>query len=577
MNKKLFISILVAIGVILSGLIWYKSSSNDYETVQVLKETLKSQTTLVGTVKANKDLDLGFEVTGKVMNVNVTENQTVEAGEVLIELNKKDLLALRSQSYANLNEARSLVKQQEQQVQLEQAKLDDLKSGGSNEEIKVAESAVDLRKQELEKTQNLLEEGRIDIEQNTENVLKESQVILENSLNQALSNLYTLTDLQFEVYPREDSDGILTGFHKARAVEKLVGLTGGERFRNNIISEAKGGLVEDFRASTYSSLEEVTELAAQLKDGIRDINSAYIFFTLDDSVPAETVALINSEKMEVASEITKLNNLEEKLIRVVRENQVNLVNLQSNLSIAEKSLAQAMADLTRIRTGADSNDLRVQEIALEQAKALVESRQARVQYENGRIAAINADLEKRQIISPIQGTVVDLGISEGEIVGASENVVTIQAENDLLIEVDAPERYVSFLQNEQTVEVELDAFAGEILTGEIVKVSKESSLIDNVPIFKIDIKLDPAGLNVRSGMTGDVVMTLEETEEVTAVPALVIQEDDGGKYVNVMVEDKPMTIEKRRIVTGITGNNGLVEIRQGLKVGEEVLVNQQND
>jgi RND family efflux transporter MFP subunit len=577
MNKKLLLSVLVAIGIIGSGLIWYGANSNDFETIEVGQETLKNQTTLVGTVKANKDLDLGFEVTGKVSEVRFTENQEVKAGDVLIELNKKDLYALRSQAYATLNEAKSSLKQQEQQVQLEQAKLEDLKSGGSSEEIKVAESIVNLKKQELKKAQDLLDEGVVLNSQNTENILNEARVTLENALNQALSNLYTLTDIQFEVYPQETNDSILVGFHKAKAAQQLVGISDAARFRNNILSESRGGMVDAFKNARYENIDEALLLSSDLKIGVREISNAYLFFTINDEVSEATIDLINAQKTIVANEISKLNSLEERLSGSIRTNQNNLINLQSNLSIAEKSLEQAEADLRRVKTGADTNDIQLQEIALEQAKSLVESRRARVQYENGRIAGINADIEKRTIISPIDGTIIDLGISEGEIVGLSQNVVTVQAENDLLIEVDAPERYVSFLENGQKVEVQLDAFPETKLEGEVVKVRKESSLIDNVPVFKIDIKLETKGLNVRSGMTGDVIMTLEEVVDAVSVPALVIQKDETGEYVNVILERKLITIEKRYIKTGTIGNNGLVEVIEGLKVGDEVLVNQQDD
>jgi multidrug efflux pump subunit AcrA (membrane-fusion protein) len=78
-------------------------------------------------------------------------------------------------------------------------------------------------------------------------------------------------------------------------------------------------------------------------------------------------------------------------------------------------------------------------------------------------------------------------------------------------------------------------------------------------------------------MTGDVIMTLEEVVDAVSVPALVIQKDETGEYVNVILERKLITIEKRYIKTGTIGNNGLVEVIEGLKVGDEVLVNQQDD
>ena len=112
MSKKLITSIVISLAVIGSGVFFYMGSGSGYETFIVERGDLVNRTTLVGTVKANRDLDLGFEVTGRVADVLVNENQTVNAGDVLIELNKNDLFAQRTQAIANLNEARSSLEQQ---------------------------------------------------------------------------------------------------------------------------------------------------------------------------------------------------------------------------------------------------------------------------------------------------------------------------------------------------------------------------------------------------------------------------------------------------------------------------------
>lgn len=577
MSKKLIISIIATTTIIASGLIWYQSLGNGFETYEVSLENIENKTTLVGTVKANQDLDLGFEVSGKISKVNFTENQQVSAGDLIIELNKSDLLAQRVQAFANLKEAQSSLKQQEQQVLLEEAKLEDLKSGGSNSEILVAERNVDLRQEELNRSKTELEQGLQDNSLDLENELSQSKASLESVLNQSISSLYSLTDLQFEIYPREDSESIRVGFHKARAAEILVGASGSSRFTTNTISSFKNGLLEKSGNIDYSNTNEILEFITELKLSFNELNSAYLYFTIDSEVSDLAISTLNSEKNIVSNQIASLNSQQQEILNTIRNIDSNKSTLESNILVAEKSLEQAKSDLERIRTGADSNDLKIQEIAIEQAKSLLQSRQASVQFQFGRMAAINADIEKRNIISPIDGVIVDLEFSEGEIAAASEKILTIQAENDLLIEIDSPERYISFLKEGQDVEVILDAFSKETLTGTVVKISQESTLVDNVPVFKVDISLDSNGLNVKSGMTGDVILTLEKAEDVATVPAIQISKEDDKSFVNKVTSKDPFVFEKVEVEIGIRGTNGKVQIINGVDAGDEILINQKND
>lgn len=577
MNKKLVASVLVALGVIVSGAIWYQTSGNGFATYEVELSDIENVTTLVGTVKANQDLDLGFEVSGKIENVYFVENQSVNAGDLIIELNKADLFAQRVQASANLKDAQSSLKQQEQQVLLEETRLEDLRSGGSESEIRVAERNVDLRREELRKAEQALEEGLKNNALELENILKESEVVLTASLNQAVSSLYSLTDLQLETFGIETSESILVGFHKARAAEQLLGIKNAERFNVRVLSESKGGLLEKIQNVNFEDINQVNEYINELKNVYNEINSAYLSFSVDEDFSDSDFTTLNTDKNTVSSEISGLNVLRQSILNTSRNNESSESNLRSSVSVAGSSLEQARSELDRVRDGADENDLRIQEIAIEQAKSLLESRQSRVQFEFGRIAAINADIEKRNIVSPIDGEIVDLELAKGEIVTPGDKVVSVQAENDLLIEIDSPERFISFIKDGQEVEVVLDAFPRKTLVGKVAKVSKESTLVDNVPVFKVDISLDPDGENVRSGMTGDVVVILDKAQEVRAIPAENITRDNGKIFVNKITSKDPFVFEKTEIEIGVSGSDGMVEVISGLSVGDEILVNKSDD
>lgn len=575
MSKKLITSIVISLAVIGSGVFFYMSSGNGYETFIVERSDLVNRTTLVGTVKANRDLDLGFEVTGRVADVLVNENQTVNAGDVLIELNKNDLFAQRTQAIANLNEARSSLEQQKQQVLLEEARLEDLLSGSSAEEIKVAERNVELRNEEVKKAMNVLEEAEKNYENEVQNLLDESESTLSGSLNQALSSLYSLTDLQFEIHPQEDNDSILVGFYKAKAVEQLVGLSGAKRFRNNIISEARGGLVEEINNLKYDSLDEVYEFSFKITSVLQEINNAYASFVLDDDVEQSSIDLIASQKSIVSGELANLSSFRNLINTTNRSNLESIRLKESDVVVAERALDQAKAELDRVKVGPTDTERSIQEIAVEQAKSLVASREARVMFENGRVAGINAEIAKKTLTSPINGSVVDLNISTGEIVGASQEVITIQAEDDLLVEIDVPERYLSKLQTGAEVTIKLDAYSSESFEGRVIRIDQESTLVDNVPIFKVDLSIEPLEYEVRAGMTGDVEIILTKIEDVIRVPKRLVMNDEKGKYVNLITDQNSFESEKVYVETGMESSDAMIEIKSSLKEGDVILDNQE--
>jgi RND family efflux transporter MFP subunit len=575
MSKKLITSIVISLAVIGSGVFFYMSSGNGYETFMVEKGDLVDSTTLVGTVKANRDLDLGFEVTGRVADVLVTENQIVNAGDVLIELNKNDLFAQRTQAIANLNEARSSLEQQKQQVLLEEARLEDLLSGSSAEEIKVAERNVELRNEEVKKAMNVLEEAEKNYESEVQNLLDESKSTLSGSLNQALSSLYSLTDLQFEIHPQEDNDSILVGFYKANAVEQLVGLSGAKRFRNNIISEARGGLVEEINNLKYDSLDEAYEFSFKITSALQEINNAYASFVLDDDVEQSSIDLIASQKSIVSGELASLSSFRNLINTTNRSNLESIRLKESDVIVAERALDQTKAELDRVKVGPTDTERSIQEIAVEQAKSLVASREARVMFENGRVAGINAEIAKKILTSPISGSVVDLNISTGEIVGASQEVITIQAEDDLLVEIDVPERYLSKLQIGAEVAIRLDAYPSESFKGKVIRIDQESTLVDNVPIFKVDLSIEALEYEVRAGMTGDVEIILTKVEDVLRVPKRLVMDDENGKYVNLIIDQNSFESEKVYVETGMESSDAMIEIKSGLKEGDVILDNQE--
>ena len=75
---------------------------------------------------------------------------------------------------------------------------------------------------------------------------------------------------------------------------------------------------------------------------------------------------------------------------------------------------------------------------------------------------------------------------------------------------------------------------------------------------------------IKSGMTANVLITVFRKPNALVVPAGVILEKNGKKFVQVK---KDKTIEEREITTGAISSLGRVEVISGLADGESIILN----
>lgn len=135
MLKHRWIWVVVAVVVVLAGaggfLLWRQSrtaaASTAVRTVPVRKGTLEVTVSASGSLEPARQVDLSFEVSGKVAEVLVDIGDQVKVGQVLARL---DTTALE----LNLRQA-------EAQLKSAQAQLAKARTPATEEEIKAAEAA----------------------------------------------------------------------------------------------------------------------------------------------------------------------------------------------------------------------------------------------------------------------------------------------------------------------------------------------------------------------------------------------------------------------------------------------------
>jgi len=160
-------------------------------------------------------------------------------------------------------------------------------------------------------------------------------------------------------------------------------------------------------------------------------------------------------------------------------------------------------------------------------------------------------LSNYSIYAPFDGTVIGVYKKEGEVAVGGSPVLTIANLEDFVFEVVLDQEDFGQVKDGQEVEVTLDAYPDAKLKG---NVSFLSSFADpTLGGFLVKSSFDKNGKDVKVGMTGDVYMITEKTED--KVPSLIFNEiyhdEDDKPFVWILDGKK---IKKLPIEVGLEGD-----------------------
>ncbi|HOV74278.1 MAG TPA: efflux RND transporter periplasmic adaptor subunit [Candidatus Hydrogenedentes bacterium] len=127
---RYFLGIGIAAAALAAGVSWHSrtaSSSLKYETQPVTRGDLVVTVSATGALEPIKEVEVGIEVSGTIMSVDVDYNDEVEVGQVLARLDTSKLEAQSLQSAAALEAARAKLLQAQATVRETEAQMARLK------------------------------------------------------------------------------------------------------------------------------------------------------------------------------------------------------------------------------------------------------------------------------------------------------------------------------------------------------------------------------------------------------------------------------------------------------------------
>lgn len=451
-----------------------------------------------GTVKAAQDLGLAFEQGGTVSKINVKAGDRVKKGQILVELDSRGLSAALSQAQAA--------------VQASQANYEKLSNGATDQDIAVAQVALNNAKTGLD------------------NTVKQQQVIVDSAYR-------TLLNAGLSAVPGSGNIGSVTA--------TITGTyTGQDQGSYKIIIYTTGSGLR-FQYEGLENGSGTVDITPQPMGS----KGLYIQFS-STAVPANNAWTVSIPNTQSAS-FTANNNAY----------QSALQNQKTAVDAAQSAVNSAQAALDLKTTKARPEDL---------AAGSAQLSASRAQYQLAQNSYSHS-----QLTAPIDGIITSVDTKVGQTVAGSTlapglPVIKMISDQKFQAETYVAENEIGKIKTGDAAQITLDAYGnGTIFGASVAEIDPAATVIKGISTYKVTLQFDKDDERIRSGMGASIVIIDEVRENTLAVPKTSLLAENGKSYL--LIKNSDGTLRKTEVQTGVYGVEGKVEILSGATEGQPVV------
>jgi macrolide-specific efflux system membrane fusion protein len=205
----------------------------------------------------------------------------------------------------------------------------------------------------------------------------------------------------------------------------------------------------------------------------------------------------------------------------------------------------------------------------------MKSAQAKLEKSKSDLAAAEIDLSYAVIRAPISGTVASVSTQEGETVAASfaaPTFVTIIEDNALELVAMVDETDIANVRPGDTVKFTVEAYPSREMSAIVKRIDPVATIISGVVNYPVMAAIQKDGRLLKPDMTANIAIKTAERKALV-VPSGAIQRDGEERYVFLLRVGKQ---EKRAVAIGAR-DAGFTEIKKGLSVSDQVVINRAAD
>lgn len=200
--------------------------------------------------------------------------------------------------------------------------------------------------------------------------------------------------------------------------------------------------------------------------------------------------------------------------------------------------------------------------------------QAKSNYE-AQAAAVNQmqqQIAKTTVKAPFSGTIDQIINEQGSVVGAGQTpLMQLVNLDQMYIETDVPERYITNVIKNKKVEVEFPVLGKTIET----KIRQVGDVINPTNrTFRVEIAVPNKNHSIKPNLTAKLKINDYTSENALLIPLSIISENaKGEQYIYVISEKNSNNkgVAKRVIITTGKSQGDLIEVLTGIKNDAEII------
>ena len=486
-----------------------------------------------GSVAAAQALDLPFQTSGTVTKVLVQAGDTVEAGQVLAQLDTRDLDLQVASAQAQL-EAAKLKLGQTEQAEVQPADLQAQQASVASARAQLASAQAQLA---------ALRNPTAAAIGDAESAIQQAQITLQATRDSSsAAKTRAEQDLQKATAALTQAQSRYSTALQNWEHVRDRGTDPTSPTKTDASGKTKPNSLNDAQRQAYYDAYVQAEAALQSAEtGVQQAQVSY------DS--ARQSEITNVQQAEA-----KLADAERQLAALKNPNATDLAQKQASVAQAKAGLDQAEANLAKLTAPGTSSDIAIQNASVTQAEQALA--QAQLKHDMATLKA------------PFAGVVTAVNIVPGSTAGSSSAAVSLIDRSTLHVDLKLSENDVAKVALDQPVTLTIDALKGWQADGTVTYIAPSAESSNGVVTYAVRVSFPDGDARVKVGMTANLTITVNKHDNVLVVPSSALLPKGAGHVVQVRQADG--TLKEVEVETGLT--DGLnTEIVSGLKAGDQVV------
>lgn len=196
-------------------------------------------------------------------------------------------------------------------------------------------------------------------------------------------------------------------------------------------------------------------------------------------------------------------------------------------------------------------------------------------YEQARVELDRAlrTEERNRLVTPIDGVILKLArdadsqlMANGQLVGPGQLVAQVAPLDPLIADIDLIGEDIAAVRVGLQARARYYAWDDQVFPGEVLRLAP--TVDQRTRALRAEVEIDNPDFLLRPGMFVEVMLVAERRDDVPVIPRQAVT-DRGGRRV-VFVQNG-QRVAQREVRLGL-GDDEFVEVREGVEVGERVVV-----